>query len=376
MDRVKVACAGMGRRSRAHLPVLITMDRELELVAVCDVVEDLARETGTQYGVPYYTDLAEMLEKEQPQVLDLTTPALVHHVGVKIAAEHGVNVLTEVPMSYTVPCLDFMIETAREAGIHLEACENYWRWPLERLKRMLIDADLFGRIYRATIDGSMQHKGHEFSMGRYYLGFEKQPLSAIASIQKDPDGREQWMLGSCEMAGGEQLNVELYTYRPYLPKSSLNPCRNFFGTKGFAYNHELFRIPEGTQETEKIAVEWVTKDVGGNETLNRLVAKTNPEVVWENPFSNCAFAGGNLSRFDPIAIASEYRSIARAALGEESVEYGPENSKTDTVLRLAMLESGRRDGERIALPLTELTQEEEKIHRQFEERFGHHPLDL
>ena len=184
------------------------------------------------------------------------------------------------------------------------------------------------------------------------------------------------MTGSCDMADGSQLNVELYTYRPYLPKASLNPCRNFYGTTGFSYNHELFRIPEGEETAEKIDVEWGVKDVGGTGTLDRLVAKTDPEVVWENPFSDCAFRGGNLGRFDSISIAYEYRSIARAALGEGPVEYGPENSKTDTVLRLAMLESGRREGERIPLPLTELTREEEKIHRQFEERFGHHPLDL
>ena len=378
MDRVKVACAGMGRRSRAHLPVLKAMEKELELVAVCDVVEDQAKASGEQYGVPYYTDIAEMLERERPHVLDLTTPALVHHVGVKVAAERGVHVLTEVPMSYTVPCLDFMIRTAREAGIHLEACENYFRWPLERLKRLLIDAGIFGDIYRATIDGSLGHKGHEFAMGRHYLGFEKKPTGAIASIQKDPvDGRrEMWMIGSCDFVGGSQCNVELHTYRPHLPRGAVQPDRNFFGTKGFSYNHKLAYIPADSEETVPIEMEWVLKNVGGVETPDRLVAKVDPEVVWENPFSDCSLGAGNWDRFDAIAIAYEYRSIARAALGEAEVEYGPENSMTDTVLRLAMLESARRGGERMALPLAELTQEEEQIHRQFEERFGHHPLDL
>ena len=103
MDRVKVACAGMGRRSRSHLPVLKAMGKELDLVAVCDVDEGRARETGESCHVPHYTDITEMLEHEKPDVLDLTTPALVHHVGLKLAAERGVHVLVEVPMSYTVP---------------------------------------------------------------------------------------------------------------------------------------------------------------------------------------------------------------------------------------------------------------------------------
>ena len=61
MDRMKVACAGMGRRSRAHLPVLKALEVELELVGVCDVVEKSAKEAGEIYGVPHYTIVRPLL---------------------------------------------------------------------------------------------------------------------------------------------------------------------------------------------------------------------------------------------------------------------------------------------------------------------------
>jgi len=98
-DRVKarIALLGCGRPAqRWHLPTLRELAKRgaIEFVALCDLDERLARQTGSRYGVPHYANAEEMLDRH-PDILvvDVVTGDPTHHVIAKTIAERGRHVL-------------------------------------------------------------------------------------------------------------------------------------------------------------------------------------------------------------------------------------------------------------------------------------------
>ncbi|MBE0471967.1 MAG: Gfo/Idh/MocA family oxidoreductase, partial [Methyloprofundus sp.] len=59
---LKFALLGCGRIAKRHSELLGHGQIEnAKLVAVCDIVEEKAKKIGEQFGVPYFTDMNEML---------------------------------------------------------------------------------------------------------------------------------------------------------------------------------------------------------------------------------------------------------------------------------------------------------------------------
>ena len=72
-----IAIVGCGRISKRHVQVLNQM-MELRLIAVCDVIEERARETAEPLGIPYYLDALEMVKKEKPDIVAILTDSGSH----------------------------------------------------------------------------------------------------------------------------------------------------------------------------------------------------------------------------------------------------------------------------------------------------------
>ena len=67
---LKVGLVGTGGISRAHIPAWNAME-QTQLVALCDVRPEMMEEFPEQR---HYTDFAEMLEKEDLDILDICLP--------------------------------------------------------------------------------------------------------------------------------------------------------------------------------------------------------------------------------------------------------------------------------------------------------------
>ena len=76
-DPVRVALVGCGRISQTHFQALAEID-DLELVAVCDIVEERAREAGEQNGVPWFTSYEQMLSDVACDAVTVCTPSGLH----------------------------------------------------------------------------------------------------------------------------------------------------------------------------------------------------------------------------------------------------------------------------------------------------------
>ncbi|MFQ6134088.1 MAG: Gfo/Idh/MocA family protein, partial [Armatimonadota bacterium] len=83
---------GCGVISDTHIEAIRRIP-EAEVVAVCDAVEQRARDKAEQYGAQAYTDHREMLKRDDVHVVNVLTPSGHHHVAGIDAARAGKHVI-------------------------------------------------------------------------------------------------------------------------------------------------------------------------------------------------------------------------------------------------------------------------------------------
>jgi nucleoside-diphosphate-sugar epimerase/predicted dehydrogenase len=122
---VRVALVGCGRISAYHLAALQPLPG-IEIVAVCDLDERLARQTASRHGIPRcYSDMESMMGESRPEVVHLVTPPRTHLALARIAARHGAHMYIEKPFAASEADARAILELAREARI--QVCPGHSR---------------------------------------------------------------------------------------------------------------------------------------------------------------------------------------------------------------------------------------------------------
>lgn len=132
------------------LPNLVRPEvrERLPLVAVCDVVEERARETARLFNAPrHYTDQAALARDPAVEIVAIATP-VAHHLPAALAAfAAGKHVYLQKTMTLTVTEADELIAAARHAGKKVAAAPgNHLRSPGFRAVREIIDAGRIGKV--------------------------------------------------------------------------------------------------------------------------------------------------------------------------------------------------------------------------------------
>jgi nucleoside-diphosphate-sugar epimerase/predicted dehydrogenase len=110
---------GCGRISDVHIEVLKGLPN-VEIVAVCDLNENLARDQATRHHIPgVYTNMEEMMREVQPNVVHLLTPPRTHLPLAAMAARHHAHVYVEKPLASNEADARSIVETAQDAGVHV-----------------------------------------------------------------------------------------------------------------------------------------------------------------------------------------------------------------------------------------------------------------
>ena len=356
MKRLKIAVVGTGGRGRAHLSTLPKLESIYQLVGVCDIDSSRATETAQRMSVSGYTDIETLIQMESPDVILITVGPDGHHVITEIAASHGVHVITETPISITLPCADRMINAAAQYGTKLEVAENVWRWPHERLKRKIVDAGLIGEITHAHL---WYTSGSYHGINAIRTLVQSEVVRVVGGAKEI--GGSSWEVGIVEFENGVSLIYELPTRRR----------GNYWeidGTEGAIVGNELLLYRDTGTETYQI--QTVTTEVDGVSVVDHARVDTDPPVIWENPLK--AFG---LAEADDVARGAELHSIYRAIVEKTEPEYGALNGRTDQEILIAIRESARNGGQPINLPLTETTGHEEHLHREYRARYGVDPFD-
>jgi predicted dehydrogenase len=341
LDKLKVAVVGAGRRAAGSwLPTIDAMHDQLELVAVCNGGAPRGEEQAKKYSVIWYTDIEKMLDAEKPDFVAMAINPSQTHLVAKAALERGISVVTETPVASAVADADMLISLAKEKDAHLEVAENLYRMPSERIKRELILNGVFGRILRGH-NNSRTHNYHAVSLVRSYIGFDV-PITKVIGVQGQFGVQKHQYRGST--VDGERSRHAIFLFENgalgFSHFTSLtfgSPLRGvtsteFYGERGMAVGDQLF-ILEDEKTKRPINIQRMTCNADGMEVLDKFVADTDPEIIWDNPFKNYKLSDGM------ITIASELASIMKSVREGVEPEYGALNGRIDRQIDLAITES-------------------------------------
>jgi UDP-N-acetyl-2-amino-2-deoxyglucuronate dehydrogenase len=146
---VRVALLGCGRISQTHFDAIRDVD-DLELAAVCDTIEERAREAGSRNDVPWFTSYAKMLADVPCEAVAICTPSGLHPPHGIQAARAGKHVICEKPMAITLSAADELVHACDEQGVHLFVVKQNRLNPAVQLVKRALDRGRFGRLYLAN----------------------------------------------------------------------------------------------------------------------------------------------------------------------------------------------------------------------------------
>lgn len=121
---LKVAIVGCGKIADSHA-MQIRRIKGCEIVGVCDREPLMAKQLYERFPVKaYFTDLQEMLEKTQPDVVHITTPAESHFSVALYCLEHGCHVYVEKPFTLYADEAKQLLELAEKKNLKLTVGHN------------------------------------------------------------------------------------------------------------------------------------------------------------------------------------------------------------------------------------------------------------
>ncbi|HZK28572.1 MAG TPA: Gfo/Idh/MocA family oxidoreductase [Thermoclostridium sp.] len=149
---VKYAIIGCGRISPNHIAAAKTND--LDIVAVCDLIEGKMDETIVRFELPRitkkYTDYQEMLEIEKPDLVAICTESGNHGSIALDCLDANANLIIEKPIALSLDEADQIIEKARENNLKVSTClQNRYNKSVQKIREAM-EAGRFGKLLYGT----------------------------------------------------------------------------------------------------------------------------------------------------------------------------------------------------------------------------------
>ena len=137
---------GCGVIAPAHAESLARA-KGAKLVAVCDIVPEKAARLAARFGQPaVYSDLKEMLQQGELDILSVCTPSGLHGEHIEAAAEAGVHILSEKPLEITLEKMDSAIRACQEAEVKLGGVFQRRTFPTSIQIKQALDAGELGKL--------------------------------------------------------------------------------------------------------------------------------------------------------------------------------------------------------------------------------------
>jgi UDP-N-acetyl-2-amino-2-deoxyglucuronate dehydrogenase len=149
---VRIAVVGCGRVAQHYKNILSSgVVDGWDMVGVCDIVPERAKEFGEYFNSSWFISFEEMLKRTEPDLVLVLTPSGSHYTHSKLALELGVHVLVEKPPTMLPWQSRQLAELARlNRLLYGVAFQNRLN-PAIRCLKEAIDRDRFGKIVTATI---------------------------------------------------------------------------------------------------------------------------------------------------------------------------------------------------------------------------------
>lgn len=154
MKELNVAIIGYKFMGKAHSNAwknvnnFFDLDVKPVLKVACGRNEAAVREFAERWGwEEVETDWRKVVERDDIDIIDISTPPVIHREIAVEAAKRGKHIFCEKPIAMNTEEAREMLEAAEAAGVVHYLNHNYRRCPAVVLAKQLIDEGKIGRIY-------------------------------------------------------------------------------------------------------------------------------------------------------------------------------------------------------------------------------------
>ena len=310
----------------------------VELVAGADLDPQQRTWFAERWGLSedhVYADYRQMLEHEAPDVVSVCTSARPRAGIVQEVARAGVRgIWAEKPISISLAEADAVLEVCHAHGTALAVnCHRRWNALFGEIKRML-DAGEFGKLLQITVHGT--------------FGLSSNGSHMLDTMNFLAGSNVEWVYGEMESdeaaAGDDELQGN-----GYLAYAN--------GVRGFVRS-----MPSGAAFTSFDIIGQDARVCSGNDGMTWQLFRRAPADIDRpsmRPLSN-RFAGSLPVEYPfplPFRLKASGLAIVEDLVACMESGQPPRCSGEDGLAALevaiAMRESHRRDGQRVALPLAD-----------------------
>jgi len=143
---LKVAIVGCGKIADAHASQILRI-QDCEIVGVCDREPLMARQLQERFPIKrYFSDLSELLDDAQPDVVHITTGADSHFELAKVCLEHGCHVYVEKPFTVYAEDAKELVDLAEGRGLKVTVGHSDQFSPAARRMRALVATGYLGEF--------------------------------------------------------------------------------------------------------------------------------------------------------------------------------------------------------------------------------------
>ncbi len=169
--QVAVGVVGCGFYAQNHLNAWSDLKSEGALLsAVCDLDPAKAKAAGGKFGVPYFTDMAAMLDAVKIDLVDIATRMGTHRELAAIAAERRIGAVVQKPLAPNWEDCVAIVDKARQHGVWLAIHENFRFSTAMRYVKKVLDEGTIGRPTWARLSW---RTGFDVYRGQPYLAEEE-----------------------------------------------------------------------------------------------------------------------------------------------------------------------------------------------------------
>ena len=155
---LKAGLVGFGGIAKAHRKAFAKLEERgrAQLVCACDVDPEAfnkkiainidAEAVEFEEHINFYTDLDEMLAKEEIDFVDVCVPSFLHSKITSYILRRGYHVMSEKPMALHYADCEEMIRAANESGKELMIGQCLRFYPAFDYVKDLIDTNKFGKV--------------------------------------------------------------------------------------------------------------------------------------------------------------------------------------------------------------------------------------
>ena len=194
--RIKIALIGAGGWGHQHARILAGR-RDVEFCGLAGRTLEKTRGRAEKYGVPYFTDIQQMLEETKPDLISMCLPNKGHFDATLEVIQAGYPLLVEKPLVFSMDEANTLMEEAEKRDLFFAINFNH---RYARTVQMAHKAILNGRLgpivhtlWRFGGEGSpcpdhdnlIETQCHGFDMLEYLCG----PIDSVSAQMTDMTGK-------------------------------------------------------------------------------------------------------------------------------------------------------------------------------------------